>query len=96
MPMRNRRWGKLLSAAIRFGPEHAIKQTKQRRLPRTRPQKGCGSDQFGSRAGAVIGGAIGKTSKCVMVGAVPGGVAGLIYDRISNVKEKKPAPSSPV
>ena len=45
----------------------------------------------GAAAGAVIGGAVGKTSKCVLVGAVLGGVAGLIYDRISHVKEKKPA-----
>ena len=35
--------------------------------------------------------AIGKTSKSALVGAVFNGVAGLIYDRISHVKEQKPA-----
>jgi len=37
----------------------------------------------GAAAGAAIGAALGKDSKAAMIGAAVGGVAGLIYDRLT-------------
>ena len=37
----------------------------------------------GAAAGAAIGAALGKDSKAAMIGAAVGGVAGLIYDRMT-------------
>ena len=37
----------------------------------------------GAAAGAAIGAALGKNSKSAMIGAAVGGVAGLIYDRLT-------------